>query len=130
MPRVQEGGLEAECSPKQVTLGECRCLHVDWNAYGALLAEALRAVEKLVPAVALDSLGHADGSLVCECRPVVRAAAEAAERRTRGEAVDGEGWRAVRMALAGLLSYRHAGQWENWTSGGRRSWRRPLREQW
>ena len=53
MPRVQEGGLEAECSPKQVTLGECRCLHVDWNAYGALLAEALRAVEKLVPAVAL-----------------------------------------------------------------------------
>ena len=54
LPRVQEGGLEAECSPKQVILGECRCPHVDWNAYGALLAEALRAVEKLVPAVALD----------------------------------------------------------------------------
>ena len=47
---------EAECSPKQVNLGECRCPHVvvDWNAYGALLAEALPAVEKLVPAVALD----------------------------------------------------------------------------
>ena len=128
MPRVQEGGLEAECSPKQVTLGECRCLHVDWNAYGALLAEALRAVEKLVPAVALDR-GTPMGAW-CECRPVVRAAAEAAERRTRGEAVDGEGWRAVRMALAELLSYRHAGQRENWTSGGRRSWRRPLCEQW
>ena len=35
-------------------LGECRCLHVNWGAYNALLAEALRAIEKLVPAVALD----------------------------------------------------------------------------
>ena len=51
MPRVQE--KEAECSPKQVILGKCRCLHVEWNAYSALLAETLRAVEKLVPAVAL-----------------------------------------------------------------------------
>ena len=36
------------------------------------------------------------------CR-VVRAAAEAAERRAKGEAVDEEGWTAVRMTLAGLL---------------------------
>ena len=39
----------------------------------------------------------------CECRPVMRAAAEVAERRAKGEAVDEESWRAVRMTLAGLL---------------------------
>ena len=51
------------------------------------------------------------GCLVCECRPVVRTAAEAAERRNRGEAVDEEGWRAVRMALMGLLpACRAAGE--------------------
>ena len=32
---------------------------------------------------------------------MVRAAAEAGERRTRGEAVNDEDWRAVRMALTG-----------------------------
>ena len=46
---------------------------------------ALRAIEKLVPAVALDR-GTPMGDW-CECRPVVRAAAEAAERRAKGEAV-------------------------------------------
>ena len=66
-----------------------------------LLAEALRAIEKLVPAVALDR-GTPMGEW-CECRPVVRAAAEVAERRAKGEAVDEESWRAVRMTLAGLL---------------------------
>ena len=34
---------------------------------------------------------------------MVRAAAEVAERRAKGEAVDEESWRAVRMTLAGLL---------------------------
>ena len=32
---------------------------------------------------------------------MVRAAAEAAERRTKGEAVNDEDWRAVRVALMG-----------------------------
>ena len=42
---------------------------------------------------------------------VVRTAAEVAERRNRGEAVDEEGWRAVRMALTGLLpACRAAGE--------------------
>ena len=41
----------------------------------------------------------------------MRAAAEAAERCTRVEAVDDEGWRAVRMALTGLLpACRAAGE--------------------
>ena len=35
-------------------LGECQCLHINWEAYNVLLAEALRAIEKLVPAVVLD----------------------------------------------------------------------------
>ena len=39
----------------------------------------------------------------CLCRPVVRAAAEAAERRAGGEDVGEEGWEAVRMVLTGLL---------------------------
>ena len=39
----------------------------------------------------------------CLCRPVVRAAAEAAERRAWGEDVGEEGWEAVRMVLTGLL---------------------------
>ena len=54
-----------------------------------------------VPTVALDR-GTPMGEW-CECRPVVRAAAEAAERRAKGEAVDEESRRAVRMTLAGLL---------------------------
>ena len=62
-------------------LGECRCLHANWGAYNVMLAEALRAIEKLVPAVALDR-GTPVGEW-CECRPVVRAAAEAAERRAK-----------------------------------------------
>ena len=74
-----------------------------------LLAEALRAVEKLVPATAVDR--GTPMAAWCGCRPVVRAAAEAAERRARGEAVDEEGWRAVRMALTGLLpACRAAGE--------------------
>ena len=71
-------GKEGECTPKQVILGECRCTRVDWGAYGALLAEALRAVEKSVPATAIDK--NTPMAAWCECRPVVRAAAEAAER--------------------------------------------------
>ena len=54
-----------------------------------LLAGALRAIEKLVPAVALDR--DTPVGELCGCRPVVRAAAEAAERRAKGEAVDEEG---------------------------------------
>ena len=74
-----------------------------------LLAGALRAVEQLVPAVALDR--DTPLGAFCGCRPVVRAAAEAAERCTRVEAVDDEGWRAVRMALTGLLpACRAAGE--------------------
>ena len=69
-----------------------------------LLAGALRVVEKLVPATALDR--NMPLAAWCECRPVVRAAAEAAEQRTKGEAVDEEGWRAVRMALTGLTLSR------------------------
>ena len=90
-------------------LGECRCTRIDWGAYGALLAEALRAVEKSVPAVAVDE--DTPMAAWCECRRVVRAAAEAAERRARGEAVDEESWRAVRLALTGLLpTCRAAGE--------------------
>ena len=85
-------------------LGECRCPRVDWDAYGVLLAGALRVVEKLVPATALDR--NMPLAAWCECRPVVRAAAEAADQRTKGEAVDEEGWRAVRMALTGLTLSR------------------------
>ena len=102
-------GKEGECTPKQVILGECRCIRIDWGAYGALLAEALRAVEKSVPATAVDR--DAPMAAWCKCRPVVRAAAEAAERRARGKAVDEEGWQAVRMALTGLLpACRAAGE--------------------
>ena len=83
----------------------CRLGHV----YGALLAEALRAVEKSVPVTAVDK--NTPMATWCECRPVVRAAAETAERCARGEAVDEEGWRAVRMALTGLLpACRAAGE--------------------
>ena len=39
----------------------------------------------------------------CACRPAVRAAAEAAERRRAGGAVSDAGWEAVRMVLCGLL---------------------------
>ena len=55
-----------------------------------LLAGALRAIKKLVPAVALDR--DTPVGEWCGCRPVVRAAAEAAERRAKGEAVGEEGW--------------------------------------
>ena len=65
-------GKEGECTPKQVILGECRCIHIDWGAYGALLAEALRAVEKSVPAMAVDE--GTPMAAWCECRRVVRAA--------------------------------------------------------
>ena len=89
MPRMC--GKEAECSTKQLILGECRCLHVDWGAYNMLLVVgALRAIEKMVPAVALDR--DTPVGEWCGCRPVVRAAAEAAERRAKGEAVGEEGW--------------------------------------
>jgi len=61
--------------------------------YGVRLAKALRSVEKLVPATALDK--GTPLAAWCECRPVVRAAAEAAERRTEGGTVDAASWRAV-----------------------------------
>jgi len=93
----REGG----CTPGQVVLGECRCARVDWDTYGTALAKALRGVEKLVPATALDR----DTPLAawCECRRVVRAAAEAAEGRAQGEAVGAASWEAVRLVLSGLL---------------------------
>ena len=47
----------------------------------------------------------------CECRPVVRAAAEAAERRAMGETVDAASWRAMGQVLSGLLpACRAAGE--------------------
>ena len=90
-----------ECTPKEVVLGECQCTRVDWGTYGVRLAKALRLVEKLVPATALDK--GTPLAAWCECRPVVRAAAAAAEKRTEGGAVDAASWRAVRQVLSGLL---------------------------
>ena len=98
-----------ECTPKEVVLGECQCTRIDWGTYGAKLAKALRAVEKLVPATAPGK--GTPLAAWCECRPVVRAAAEAAERRAMGETVDAASWRAVRQVLSGLLpACRAAGE--------------------
>jgi hypothetical protein len=58
-------------------------------------------VEKMVPVTPL-GVGTPMAAW-CLCRPVVRAAAEAAERRAGGEDVGEEGWEAVRMVLTGLL---------------------------
>ena len=119
LPWVREGG--GECTPKQVILGECRwrCTRVRLGRVRcALLAEALRAAparsREVSPSYS-NRQEHANMAAWCECRParpVVRAAAEAAERCARGEAVDvEEGLRAVRMALTGLLpACRAAGE--------------------
>ena len=66
---------------REAYLKKVEVLNLD--AYDALLAGALHAVEKLVSTTALDRntpLGAWFG-----CRPVVRATAEAGERRTRGD---------------------------------------------
>jgi hypothetical protein len=102
--------------------------------YGTALAKALRGVEKLVPATALDR----DTPLAawCECRRVVRAAAEAAEGRAhnyapRGtSAVGAASWEAVRSVLSGLLPACKATGELGERERSRRSSRRPWRGRW
>ena len=58
-PRWLGGGCvgcrwKGGCTPRHVILGECSCPRVGWAAYLRRLADALRAIEKVVPRTPLD----------------------------------------------------------------------------